>query len=306
MTAGDHTNDGEVDVMRDELPPIFAKYKVDLVLQGHDHVYTRTRSYAYGVNVFEPGTEANPNYYNGHTPVWSETQTLAPGETSKDGSVTNTLDRTIYLEPQGTHYITINSCGTKQYPEEPADRIDEVIFEGDNPLHPTDSNGNYGSMCQPGLPMFGIVTIEGDILVYDSYTYDHNTRTSDLYDSFAVSKNNKAGYNTDNPHEGKEEVQLYGIKMESKNYDGYAPKLDLSGFTSSNPRVMDVTTFKYTITSDGDNGASYYQSASGPLFYGSNGKGILPTQKGDYVLTVEIPQGNRFFYGSTSIKFSIK
>jgi hypothetical protein len=69
---------------------------------------------------------------------------------------------------------------------------------------------------------------------------------------------------------------------------------------------MDVTTFKYTITSDGDNGASYYQSASGPLFYGSNGKGILPTQKGDYVLTVEIPQGNRFFYGSTSIKFSIK
>ena len=306
MTAGDHTNDGEVDVMRDELPPIFAKYKVDLVLQGHDHVYTRTRSYAYGENVFEPGTEENPNYFNGHTPVWTETQTLEPGETSLDGSVTNTLDRTIYLEPQGTHYITINSCGTKQYPEEPASVIDEVIFEGDNPLNPTDENGNYGSMCQPGLPMFGIVTIEGDILVYDSYTYDHNTRTSDLYDSFAVSKSNKSGYNTENPHEGKEEVQLYGITMESKAYDGYAPKLNLSGFVASNPEVMDVTALKYTITSEWDNGASYSESASGELFYGSNGKGIIPTQKGDYLLTIEIPQSNRYYWGSTTVKFSIK
>lgn len=306
MTAGDHTTDGEVDVMRDELPPIFAKYKVDLVLQGHDHVYTRTRSYAYGVNVFEPGTEENPNYHNGHTPVWAETQVLEPGETSKDGSVTNTLDRTIYLEPQGTHYITINSVGTKQYPEEPADRIDEVIFEGDNPIHPTDESGNYGSMCQPGLPMYGIVTIEGDLLIYDSYTYDHNSRTSDLYDSFAVSKANKSGYDTENPHEGKEEVQLYGIKMESKTYDGYAPKLDVSGFIASDPRVMDVTAFKYTITSANDDGASYYQSAKGELFYGSNGKGIIPTQKGDYILTIEIPQSNRYFYGSTTVEFSIK
>ena len=306
MTAGNHTNDGEVDTMRDMLPPIFAKYKVDLVLQGHDHVYTRTRSYAYGENVFEPGTEENPNYFNGHTPVWTETQTLEPGETSADGSVTNNLDRTIYLEPQGTHYITINSCGTKQYPEEPAEKIDEVIFEGDNPINPTDENGKYGSMCQPGLPMYGIVSIEGDLLIYDSYTYDHNSRTSDLYDSFAVSKANKSGYNTDNPHEGKEEVQLYGIKMESKTYDGYAPKLDISGFIASDPRVMDVTAFKYTITSDGDDGASYNQSARGELFYGSNGKGIIPTQKGDYVLTVEIPQSNRYFYGSTTVKFSIK
>ena len=40
--------------------------------------------------------------------------------------------------------------------------------------------------------------------------------------------------------------------------------------------------------------------------YGSNGKGIIPTQKGDYLLTIEIPQSNRYYWGSTTVKFSIK
>ncbi len=301
MTAGDHTTDGEVDQMRDGLPPIFAEYEVDLVLQGHDHVYTRTRSYAYGENIFEEDGSS----FDGHTPIWTKTLKLEPGESTKDGKVTNTLDRTLYLEPNGTHYITINSCGTKQYPEEPAENIDEVIFEGDNPLNPTDENGNWGSMCQTGFPMYGIVTIKDDFLIYDSYIYDNDNRKGELYDTFAVSKKYIAGYDTENPNDGKTEVSLYGIKMETKTFDGIAPKLDITGFNASNPEIMDYTTFKYTITGTIDGGGSYSQSGKGELFYGSNGKGIIPTEKGLYTLTVEIPMNHRYYYGSLSTTFAI-
>lgn len=301
MTAGDHTTDGEVDQMRDGLPPIFAKYEVDLVLQGHDHVYTRTRSYAYGEDVFEE----DGSYFDGHTPIWTKTVQLEPGEKTKDGKVENTLDRTIYLEPNGTHYITINSCGTKQYPEEPAENIDEVIFEGDNPLNPTDENGNWGSMCQTGFPMYGIVTVEDDFLIYDSYIYDNGTRKGELYDTFAVSKNYIAGYDTENPNDGKTKVFLYGIKVETKTYNGIAPRLDITGFNASNPEIMDYATFKYTITGTTDAQQSYSQSGKGDLFYGSNGKGIIPTEKGLYTLTVEIPANHRYYYGSLSTTFAI-
>ena len=38
-------------LLRDEWKPIFDKYQVDLVLQGHDHSYARGRSRPYGENV---------------------------------------------------------------------------------------------------------------------------------------------------------------------------------------------------------------------------------------------------------------
>ena len=58
-STGDHSNDSSAIKIRNMLPPIFAKYKVDLVLQGHDHVYTRTMPYYYGEG--EDGKTPNRN-----------------------------------------------------------------------------------------------------------------------------------------------------------------------------------------------------------------------------------------------------
>lgn len=41
-TAGSHAYDNDVVAMRSQLHPIFSKYGVDLVLQGHDHTYSVT------------------------------------------------------------------------------------------------------------------------------------------------------------------------------------------------------------------------------------------------------------------------
>ena len=48
MSVGYHTMDGGSRQLRKNLVPLFAKYEVDLVLQGHDHAYTRTNPYYYG------------------------------------------------------------------------------------------------------------------------------------------------------------------------------------------------------------------------------------------------------------------
>jgi len=161
MSGGDHTNDGEVDWLREILPPIFAKYKVDLVLQGHDHVYTRSMSYKYGSS------------YDGLTPDW--TDPVVNKNYNFNGET-----RLMNIEPAGTHYVTINFCASKSYPEEPT--LDEVIYEGDNPISGNDC------IVQPGLPMYGVVQIDGDMMIYDAYTYDPSTGTSTMYDTFAVEK----------------------------------------------------------------------------------------------------------------------
>lgn len=160
MSGGDHTNDGEVDWLREILPPIFAKYKVDLVLQGHDHVYTRSMSYKYGSS------------YDGLTPDW--TSPVVNKNYNFNGET-----RLLNLEPAGTHYVTINYCASKSYPEEPT--LDEVIYEGQNPISGNDC------IVQPSLPMYGVIQIDGDMMIYDAYTYN-SSGTSVLYDTFAVQK----------------------------------------------------------------------------------------------------------------------
>ncbi len=299
ITAGDHAMDGESKYLRKNVMPIFAKYEVDLVLQGHDHVYTRSRSMAYGVNPFETEDEANPVYFDGHTPIYlgAEKKTLT----------VNGEERTIYVEPQGTHYITINASGGKRYPEEDPSTLDPIIpeAEGDNPINPKDEDGKYGSICQLDFATYGLVSIEGDVLVYDTYTYDSSTNTSTLYDTFAVDKSSNRGYDPENPHEGKTEVQLYGIKVAaSKKYDGQPMKLDLTGFNCSNPAIMDTASLKYTmeVLSGGVDPVTnaQYRFNPGNLIYG-----MMPKEPGTYKLTISLPQNNKDFYGEVSFEFTI-
>ena len=267
MSTGNHTNDGEVDQLRDWLPPLFAKYKVDLVLQGHDHVYTRSRSYYYG-------NDFDGNVYDGHEPCWLD------GEWIEDYEVGDET-RAVNLEPCGTHYVTINFCASKQYAVEK--NLDPVIYIGKNPIE-----GN-GCSIQNGMPMFGAVTIEGDVLVYDAYVYDANTKESTLYDTFAVDKNNTRGYRDRN--EGKKEVTLSGITVESKKYDGVAPKLDISRFVCSDPTVIDCRSFSYVI--EGRDGTTYSSTE------------YMPKEVGKYTITISVGKKDKDHFGSQVIDFEI-
>ena len=154
-STGDHSNDSISIKIRNILPPIFAKYKVDLVLQGHDHVYTRTMPYLYGEN--ENGKVANRNekYVEEDGLLWS-------------------------IEPDGTYYITINTAGQKTYP--PVGYDTSRIFPGKSPV-----NGKTMSQ-EIKNRMFAHVEIDGDSLLLKSYiSYDDGTEQ--LYDYIAIKKN---------------------------------------------------------------------------------------------------------------------
>lgn len=154
-STGDHSNDSSAIKIRQVLPPIFAKYKVDLVLQGHDHVYTRTMAYYYGEG--ENGKTVNRNekfeYEDGIN--WS-------------------------LEPDGTYYITINYSGTKSYP--PVEYDTSKIFPGTSPV-----NGKKMSQ-EIKNRMFAHVEIDGDKLLFKSYIA-HEDGSEELYDYIAIKKN---------------------------------------------------------------------------------------------------------------------
>lgn len=154
-STGDHSNDSNTLEIRDVFAPIFAKHKVDLVLQGHDHVYTRTMPYYYGEG--ENGRIPNRNekivYEDGYN--WS-------------------------YEPDGTYYITINYAGTKSYP--PVDYDSSRIFPAKSPV-----NGKSMSQYVKNR-MFADVEIDGDRLLLRSFI-SHDDGTEELYDYIAIKKN---------------------------------------------------------------------------------------------------------------------
>lgn len=153
-STGDHSNDSDALHIRSVLPPLCAKYEVDLVMQGHDHVYTRTLPYYYGEN--ENGRIPNrtkPVYQDGM--MWS-------------------------IEPDGTYYATINYAGTKSYP--PVEYDASRIFPAESPV-----NGKTMSQ-EVKNRMFADVQIDGDSLIFKAYlAFDDGSY--ELYDYFAVKKN---------------------------------------------------------------------------------------------------------------------
>ena len=154
-STGDHSNDSSAIRIRNTLPAIFAQYKVDLVLQGHDHVYTRTMPYYYGEGEDGKTVNRNETYVKEDGINWS-------------------------LEPDGTYYVTINYAGTKSYP--PVAYDTSRIFPAKSPV-----NGKVMSQHVKNR-MFAHVEIDGDKLLFKSYmAYDDGS--DELYDYIAIKKN---------------------------------------------------------------------------------------------------------------------
>ncbi|MBS6535151.1 S-layer homology domain-containing protein [Peptoniphilus harei] len=85
-TVARHALDGYISNMRSTLVPILKENKIDLVLNGHDHVYTRTH-------------------------VMDGTKPIIEWENGEEGKAPNE-----YVNPKGIIYVTTNSAsGSKHY-----------------------------------------------------------------------------------------------------------------------------------------------------------------------------------------------
>ena len=167
ISTGDLSNMDEVKKYRNELCPMFSKYNVDLVLQGHYNIYSISASYSYWTDDENDESKYTYDAYD------------------KAGVVTNDYEfdgekRIWNLEPEGTHYITMNSL---QNHSDDIQYGDEQVHLGINPIL-----GEGGCSYQPGKPMYGVIRIKGGNLCYDAYSYDVDTMESVLCDTFSVYK----------------------------------------------------------------------------------------------------------------------
>ncbi len=158
-STGDHSNDSDAIYIRSILPQIMAEYEVDLVLQGHDHVYTRTKPYYYGEGE------------NGRVP--NRDELLVPYKKGEESFLQS-------QEPDGTYYVTINYAGTKSYP--PVEYDTSRIFPAESPV-----NGKLMSQ-EIRNRMFATVEINGDELLFCAYIAKDDG-SAELYDYFAIRKN---------------------------------------------------------------------------------------------------------------------
>lgn len=154
--AGGHcsnldSEDGDIELIRNQLSPLFTKYNVDLVLQGHDHLYSRSYPLTGKIDnelVTTPDKEANK-------------LELQLGEDIVK----------VYENPNGTIYLNSGTAsGSKYY--QTVDYDKEKI-----PLEATDSSNNR---------MYTEITIQENVLYAKVYKVINGKPV--LYDTFGISK----------------------------------------------------------------------------------------------------------------------
>lgn len=155
--AGGHCSnaDGEdydIAHLREQLAPVFTTYGVDLVLQGHDHLYSRTyptvSSYLDGQYIYE--IDAN----------YKMVETIYDNDTC---NVMTNVSGTIYLNSG-------SSSGSKFY---------EPVVYDDSIIH-IEQAGN------PSSRMYTDIIVDSDILLCQTYILNGDERS--LYASFGIDK----------------------------------------------------------------------------------------------------------------------
>ena len=289
MSVGYHTMDGGSRQLRKNLVPLFAKYEVDLVLQGHDHAYTRTNPYYYGKDI-------NGNYFSGYVSNERETGNGC-GTVTYDDPFTEEVEtegRKFNIEPEGTHYVTINFSGEKSLDiskENAESRYavpDEYIEEG------CATSVINNELCGQRVKkqFYAFIRVKGDVLTFDTYMY--NGVSSDLYDTFTVKKDGSCL-----PDITKKDVSFRGVYAFDKSYDGKPAEID----------VFDITAYKGTTAKEeklfkeyDDIVYSVTGTTSAGKSYSSN---KMPTEPGKYTLHLTISNGSIFFKGETTVDFVI-
>lgn len=159
-TTGRHYRESDINLLRNQLFPIISTYGVDLVIQGHDHVYARSNPHLFNSD----GKTANPSF---------DTITKTRGNYTYD-----------YAVDAGTYYVIPNTVSAHKSNLSPnADNSDLPTYYN---LATSKINGLYLNQ-QPYTPMFGYITFEDDTMLYEAYQVNSNNKAV-LYDYFGTVK----------------------------------------------------------------------------------------------------------------------
>lgn len=156
--AGGHCSnkegaDYDIPLIRKQLSPIFTNYGVDLVLQGHDHLFSRS----YPLNGEIKDDKLVTTYQ----------------ETSKEEIVFENENYNVYTNPNGTIYLNSGTASGSKYYAAVDYNAEEI------PLEKVDS---------PSHRMFTEFTIENNTLYAKTYKIINNEAV--VFDTFGIKKTN--------------------------------------------------------------------------------------------------------------------
>ncbi len=164
--TGDHSNDNNTKLIISSFTPLFSKYHVDLVLQAHDHTYSKTLPYKWDSTGFFNTADASKNTANGKTADSIE------GVVNFNVTRTTSDGRTFDLDPHGTYYVTTGAAGHRV-----------GLSEADAGIWSETVKGSDGSV-QPLIEGIGFLYNEYQVVVgtmqySNSYTpFEASTRIS--------------------------------------------------------------------------------------------------------------------------------
>ena len=188
-TGLDHS-DTDGMILRTQLTPIFDEYDIDVVLQGHDHTYSRSKllygdGQTHGTYEFRLNAEGTDydwdNAYNTQT---DEQIPLYPAEDDAAGTaahdafladngcytIENTTGSTV-VNPQGTLYMTANSASGSKFYELIATQQDYIAQRSQN-----------------WLPSYSVIEMDSDSFAITTYQITAGGAVEMIDDTFTIQK----------------------------------------------------------------------------------------------------------------------
>jgi len=193
--SASHQSDADGKAVRQAMGPVFDELKINLALQGHDHVY----------EVMGPINNST-RVANSVTNQLSVTFDSRENVTGKQGGVFNVKN--------GTLYFLNNSAGKKKY--EPRSEAQMTSEESKTGI--TNYFGLFsGRFGQRGLPTFSNITVSSDTI--DVKTYEVNDLgQADLFDGFKVVKSDNFASGITNVSNGENAINIYPVPVKDYAY----------------------------------------------------------------------------------------
>ena len=188
-TGLDHS-DTDGMILRTQLTPIFDEYDIDVVLQGHDHTYSRSKllygdGQSHGTYEFRLNAEGTDydwdNAYNTQT---DEQIPLYPAEDDAAGTaahdafladngcytIEDTTGSTV-VNPQGTLYMTANSASGSKFYELIATQQDYIAQRSQN-----------------WLPSYSVIEMDSNSFAITTYQITAGGAVEMIDDTFTIQK----------------------------------------------------------------------------------------------------------------------
>ncbi|MBP1736386.1 MAG: putative surface layer protein [Oscillospiraceae bacterium] len=209
-SGADHS-DTDGMILRTQLTPIYDEYDIDVVLQGHDHTYSRSKllysdGLTHGTYEFQLNSDQTDYDWDNAYNTTDGTQiALYPDDTDTEGqsaledfsddnqcyTIESTSGNTV-VNPTGTLYITANSASGSKYYELISTQQDYIAQRSQN-----------------WLPSYSVIQMTADSFTIDTYQITEAGDTEKIDSTFTIEKTSASSDADSSLTRGQAVLQMY-------------------------------------------------------------------------------------------------